>query len=187
MGGMSGSMVPALFSFCIFCLWNSGITFLFTMKKLNGILKFLFSLLVATTLFACDTGDNSFDDEEKENNSQTSLIQGIWKYKFDSGASFYVFNNDGSGYYIELDPNDGYKPGGYVYMDPFSYLYDEQDNLLLIVEYGELYEYIVKKLTSIHMTFIDPDGYVLTYVKYNGDLDDIKREYNVDLKVYDNR
>ena len=108
-------------------------------------------------------------------------------HEFSSGYSFNVFNKNGTGYYIEFDYKDGYRPGQTEDMEPFTYKFDEKNNILTITEkdgdYFDRYSYNVLELTSNKLKVIDPDGYVENYTRYNGDLEDIEREFNVTLKV----
>ena len=101
------------------------------MKKIYYLLLGLM-LVSSTTLVSCSDDDNSSSEP-----SDSSLIEGIWMHKFKVasegvGVSFYVFNNDRSGYYLELDEDDGYIPGGTICMDPFTYAYDEENNKIII-------------------------------------------------------
>jgi hypothetical protein len=68
-------------------------------------------------------------------------------------------------------------------MSPFKYVYDEEDEIIVTIEDEGRYEHYVRELTSKKLVWIDPDGYVRTYTRYNGDLYDIEREYDVKLKV----
>lgn len=150
------------------------------MKKIYYLLLGVM-LVLSTALVSCSDDDNSSSEP-----SDSSLIEGIWMHKFKVasegvGVSFYVFNNDRSGYHLELDEDDGYIPGGTICMDPFTYAYDEENNKIIMIDDEGQWEYIVTNLTADVLTWIDPDGYKDTYIKYNGTLDDIEKEYDVDL------
>lgn len=150
------------------------------MKKIYYLLLGLM-LVLSTALVSCSDDDNSSSEP-----SDSSLIEGIWMHKFKVasegvGVSFYVFNNDRSGYHLELDEDDGYIPGGTICMDPFTYAYDEENNKIIMIDDEGQWENIVTNLTADVLTWIDPDGGKYTYIKYNGTLDDIEKEYDVDL------
>lgn len=156
------------------------------MKKIYYLLLGLM-LVLSTALVSCSDDDNPSSEP-----SNSSPIEGIWmrKFKFASegiGVSFYIFNNDRSGYYLEFDDDDGYVPGGREDLDPFMYAYDEKNNKIIMIEIddeGEWEEYIIKNLTAGVLTWIDLDSNEeRTYIKYNGTLDDIKKEYDVELYV----
>ncbi len=149
------------------------------MKNIKSLQLFMLLSFVILSLVAC--GDHEEDIQQPV--STSSLIEGIWKHEFSSGASFYVFNNNGIGYYIEFDYKDGFTPGGIEEVSPFKYVYNEEDEILVTIEDERRYEHYVHELTSKKLVWIDPDGYVDTYTRYNGDLNDIEREYDVTLKV----
>ena len=148
------------------------------MKKIYYLLLGLM-LVSSTALVSCSDDD----DSDISSSSSSSLIEGIWKHEFSSGVSFYVFNNNEIGYDIEFDYEDGFTPGGIEEMSPFKYVYNEEDEILVTIEDEGRYEHYVRELTSKKLVWIDPDGYVRTYTRYNGDLYDIEREYDVKLKV----
>ncbi len=159
-----------------------------------AIMEKLFLLpIFALALCVTSCGDDEFspkpDAPVTPEDSETSLIEGVWMCKFRNtsvgvGVSFCLFNNDGTGYHWEFDDKDGYVPGGIEYMYPFTYYYDKDDNTLLkYYDDGSKSVYSIRKLTAQQLIWIDPDGDVVTFVKYNGDIDDIEREYKVTLKV----
>ena len=156
-----------------------------------AIMKKLFLLpIFALALCVTSCGDDDFEQNPvTPEDPETSLIEGVWMCKFRNtsvgvGVSFYVFNNDGTGYDWEFDDNDGYVPGGIEYMYPCTYYYDKDDNtLLMYYDDGRKYVFSIRKLTAQQLIWINPDGDVDTFVKYNGDIDDIEREYKVTLKV----
>lgn len=156
------------------------------MKKIYYLLLGLM-LVSSTALVSCSDDDNPSSEP-----SNSSPIEGIWMHKFKVasegiGVSFYMFNNDRSGYEWEFDDDDGYVPGGREDLDPFTYAYDEKNNkMIMIDEEGDWEEYIIKNLTAdvLTLTWIDFDSNEeRTYIKYNGTLDDIKKEYDVELYV----
>lgn len=152
------------------------------MKKIKFLQFFMLLSFVLMGLLACS------NDEEGKPASETSLIEGIWMYKFRNigegvGVSFNVFNHDGTGYYFEFDSEDGYTPGGVEHMHPFIYAYDKDDNTIIMIDDEGQWTCSIRKLTTQQLTWIDPDGYVDTYLKYKGELGDIEREYKVTLKV----
>ena len=156
------------------------------MKKIYYLLLGLM-LVLSTTLVSCSDDDNPSSEP-----SNSSPIEGIWMHKFKVasegiGVSFYIFNNDRSGYSLEFDDDDGYTPGGTEDLDPFRYAYDEKNNKIIMIDDEGQWEYIIKNLTADVLTWIDLDSNKeRTYIKYNGTLDDIKKEYDVDLYVDDN-
>lgn len=153
------------------------------MKKIYYLLLGLM-LVSSTALVSCSDDDNPSSEP-----SNSSPIEGIWMRKFKVasegiGVSFYIFNNDRSGYYLEFDDDDGYTPGGTEDLDPFRYAYDEKNNKIIMIDDEGQWEYIIKNLTADVLTWIDLDSNKeRTYIKYNGTLDDIKKEYDVDLYV----
>ena len=153
------------------------------MKKIYYLLLGLM-LVLSTALVSCSDDDNPSSEP-----SNSSPIEGIWMRKFKVisegiGVSFYIFNNDGTGYSIEFDSDDGYTPGGTEDMDPFRYAYDEKNNKIIMIDDEGQWEYIIKNLTADVLTWIDLDSNKeRTYIKYNGTLDDIKKEYDVELYV----
>lgn len=140
---------------------------------------------VILSLVAC--GDHEEDIQQPD--STSSLIEGIWMRKFKVasegiGVSFYIFNNDRSGYELEFDDDDGYTPGGTEDLDPFRYAYDEKNNKIIMIDDEGQWEYIIKNLTADVLTWIDLDSNKeRTYIKYNGTLEDIEKEYDVELYV----
>ena len=152
------------------------------MKKIYYLLLGLM-LVLSTALVSCS------DDNPSSEPSNSSPIEGIWMRKFKVaseglGVSFYIFNNDGTGYSIEFDSDDGYTPGGTKDMDPFRYAYDEKNNKIIMIDDEGQWEYIIKNLTADVLTWIDLDSNKeRTYIKYNGTLDDIEKEYDVELYV----
>ena len=149
------------------------------MKNIKFLQLFMLLSFVILSLVAC--GEHEEDIQQPD--STSSLIEGIWKHEFSSGVSFYVFNNNEIGYDIEFDYEDGFTPGGIEEMSTFKYVYNEEDEILVTIEDEGRYEYYVRELTSKKLVWIDPDGYVRSYTRYNGDLYDIEREYDVKLKV----
>ena len=153
------------------------------MKHIKFLHCFLLSFLLLG-FFSCSDDDNPSSEP-----SNSSPIEGIWMRKFKVasegiGVSFYIFNNDRSGYYLEFDDDDGYVPGGIEDLDPFRYAYDEKNNKIIMIDDEGQWEYIIKNLTADVLTWIDLDSNKeRTYIKYNGTLDDIKKEYDVELYV----
>lgn len=153
------------------------------MKHIKFLHCFLLSFLLLG-FFSCSDDDNPSSEP-----SNSSPIEGIWMRKFKVasegiGVSFYIFNNDRSGYYLEFDDDDGYVPGGREDLDPFRYAYDEKNNKIIMIDDEGQWEYIIKNLTADVLTWIDLDSNKeRTYIKYNGTLDDIKKEYDVELYV----
>lgn len=153
------------------------------MKKIYYLLLGLM-LVLSTALVSCSDDDNPSSEP-----SNSSPIEGIWMRKFKVasegiGVSFYIFNNDRSGYSLEFDDDDGYTPGGTEDLDPFRYAYDEKNNKIIMIDDEGQWEYIIKNLTANVLTWIDLDSNKeRTYIKYNGTLDDIKKEYDVELYV----
>ena len=153
------------------------------MKHIKFLHCFLLSFLLIGFLSCSD------DDNPSSEPSNSSPIEGIWMRKFKVasegiGVSFYIFNNDRSGYYLEFDDDDGYVPGGIEDLDPFRYAYDEKNNKIIMIDDEGQWEYIIKNLTADVLTWIDLDSNKeRTYIKYNGTLDDIEKEYDVELYV----
>ena len=155
------------------------------MKNVKFLQLFMLLSFVILSLVAC--GDHEEDIQQPDSTS-SSLIEGIWMHKFKVasegiGVSFYIFNNDRSGYYLEFDDDDGYTPGGTEDLHPFRYAYDEKNNKIIMIDDEGQWEHIIKNLTADVLTWIDPDNKERTYIKYSGTLDDIEREYDVKLKV----
>ena len=144
------------------------------------LLSAFFMCLFALSFTSCSNDDD-------DNNSSTPSIVGIWMYEFSSGYNFDVYNQNGTGYSFEFDYQDGYRPGGIEYMTPFTYQFDEKNNILTITERSswgvERYSCTIRELTSTKLKIINSDGYIETRTRYDGDLDDIEREFNVILKV----
>ncbi len=150
------------------------------MKKQRLFLLPILAFVLAFTV-SCN------NDEEKQVLEPDALIEGIWIHTFGSvpynGYSFYVFYKNGTGYEFELDYNDGFIPGEEEDMDPFRYVYDKEDNSIIIIDDEGRWVHTILKITSSQLSWIDPDGDIVSYTKYNGDLDDVEREFDVELYV----
>lgn len=142
-------------------------------------IKFIHSLFIA--IFALSLVSCSSDDDDS-----TSLV-GIWRQKFSSGASFYIFQNDGKGYEFEIDEYD-MEDDREVGMEYIKYKYNEEDAELIIWEPGDDKEYYeVLKLTSNKLVIkywdkeyeYEYDEEI--YIKYDGSIEDIEDKYGVTI------
>lgn len=150
------------------------------MKKQRLFLLPILAFVLAFTV-SCN------NDDEKQVLEPDALVEGIWIHTFGSvpynSYSFRVFYKNGTGYEFELDYADGFIPGEEEDMDPFRYVYDKEDNSIIIIDDGGRWVHTILKITSSQLSWIDPDGDIVSFTKYNGNLDDVEREFDVELYV----
>ncbi len=135
-------------------------------------LKFL-PLLCLSFLFLTFT---SCGDDEENNNE--SPIEGIWMLedKSEDYGIFLVLNADDTGLIVE---------GSYDEISQvryFRYVYNAEEKLLTINEIGE-WPYIIDvyRVTKNQLITIEEDGDLTTFSRYDGNIKDLERLFNINL------